>query len=67
MHSDDFEIYDQLDELERQLDELFADEPAHKDRFLNAIAQYLRALPAGALLGDIPANVIMKMYDRTAN
>jgi hypothetical protein len=67
MRDDDFEIDDELEDLERRLDEVFADEPAHKDRFLNAIAQYLRALPAGALIADIPAPIILKMYDRTGN
>ena len=64
---EDLELIDELEELERQLDEVFPDEPAHKGRFLNAIAEYLKALPDGTLLSDIPAAIIVKLYDRTAN
>lgn len=68
MHGHDSEIDDdELDELQRRLDEVFEGEPAHKDRFLQAVAEYLKALPAGAFLGDIPASDITKLFGRTAN
>jgi hypothetical protein len=67
MRDEDIELAEELEELERQLDDVFQDEPAHKGRFLNAIAEYLKALPVGALLSDIPAGDILKLYDRTAN
>ena len=67
MRDEDIELAEELEELERQLDDVFQDELAHKGRFLNAIAEYLKALPVGALLSDIPAADILKLYDRTAN
>jgi hypothetical protein len=67
MPTDDLDIDEQMDALERQIDGLFDDEPEHKDRFVAAIANYLMALPAAALLSDIPAQHILGMYRRTGN
>jgi len=61
MRDEDIELAEELEELERQLDDVFQDELAHKGRFLNAIAEYLKALPVGALLSDIPAAGILKL------
>jgi hypothetical protein len=68
MRDHDFDFYDEdLDELERRLDEVFAGASAHRDRFLKAISDYLKALPSGTVLSDIPVNDLLKLYDRTAN
>lgn len=65
--TEDFELEEEMEELERRLDEAFHGEAGHKDRFLTAIAEYLGRLPAGALLSDIPMYEITRMYDRTGN
>jgi hypothetical protein len=64
---DDLELEEEMEELGRRLDEAFQGESGHKDRFLTAIAEYLKRLPAGALLSDIPMHEITRMYDRTGN
>ena len=64
---DDLEFEEEMDELERRLEEAFHGEAGHKDRFLKAVAEYMKRLPAGAILSDIPMYEITKMYDRTGN
>jgi len=67
MLNDDFDIDEDIEALEHRLDGLFYEDMEHKDRFLAAIAAYLKSIPAVALLSDIPSEDIISMYRRTGN